>query len=28
MPQEGEILVLQPDGEGFKLVGKIPAALP
>jgi phosphohistidine phosphatase SixA len=27
-PQEGEILVLQPDGDGFKLVGKIAAVLP
>jgi phosphohistidine phosphatase SixA len=27
-PQEGEVLVLRPDGEGFTLVGKIPAVSP
>jgi phosphohistidine phosphatase SixA len=28
VPQEGEILVLQPDGGSFKVVGRIPAASP
>ncbi len=27
-PQEGEILVMRPDGGGFTLLGKIPAGSP
>jgi hypothetical protein len=27
-PQEGEVLVLRPSGDSFRLIGKIPAVVP